>query len=249
MTLAAKLNNQTYYSTDITDDFGKQNKFTCIGCNSDLIYHRDIAGIKTQHWVHKIPCQYETEPETLEHLNLKQWIYRKLKVEKKYVPDSVFVGNQKPDIYIEDNGKKIAIEIQCSKISYENFLSRSLDYATKGVYVFWILGNKYLKGDKTKKRVSIVEKALHQLHYGSIFYSNNLFNLELNKYKFSTCLGYKEEFQDYGGYEYALKSTKKLMLQANIINFKLRTFINQRNNNTFWLAEFTPNQIRSGLYD
>jgi competence CoiA-like predicted nuclease len=31
-----------------------------------------------------------------------------------------------PDIYVEDDNKKIAIEIQCSKISYEDFISRSM---------------------------------------------------------------------------------------------------------------------------
>lgn len=249
MTLSAKLNDTIYYSTEITNDFGKQNQFICIGCGSELTYHRNIAGVKTQHWVHKTDCPFETEPETKEHIQLKEWIYKKLKVETKYKPDSVFVGNQKPDIYVENGEKKIAIEIQCSKISYEDFMQRTKDYTTKGICVFWILGNKYFKGDKDRKRVSIVEKAIHQLHYGSIVYSTNNLVLELINYKFVPCIGYKEDFREFGGYEYFLKSTKKLIAKANILNFELRTFSNQRNDNNFLLAEFVPLQTRGRNYD
>jgi hypothetical protein len=76
MTLSAKLNEQTYYSTEITNEFGKENKFFCIGCNGELIYHRNISGTKIQHWAHKVTCPFETEPETQEHINLKNWCYQ-----------------------------------------------------------------------------------------------------------------------------------------------------------------------------
>jgi len=185
MTLAAKINDQIYYSTKITDDFGKNNKANCIGCNGELIYHRNISNVKTQHWVHKTPCLYETEPETKEHLALKELMYEAIDDRyEKYIPDSVFIGNQKPDIYIEGktSKQKIAIEIQCSPITYEKFMERTKGYAEKGIYVFWVFGEKwfskkykYAETGKTEKKINVVEKKLHQLNYGRVYYADQFY--------------------------------------------------------------------------
>jgi len=192
MTLASKINNIIYYSTKITDEFGKNNKATCIGCNGELIYHRNIANVKTQHWVHKISCLYETEPETKEHLVLKELIYEAISNKyEKYIPDSVFIGDQKPDIYIEDKqtNERIAIEIQCSPLTYEKFLERTQGYSNKGIYVFWVFGEKWYSKKyemfdtgKIEKKINVVEKKLHQLNYGRVYYAEIPFSekLELN---------------------------------------------------------------------
>jgi len=240
MTLAAKLNNQTYSSLEIIEDFGKNNIFTCIGCGEQLIFHRNIAKVKIQHWVHKSTCKFETEPETAEHMRLKHYFYTVLKADKKYYPDSVFIGNQKPDLLIEQEGKQIAIEVQCSKISYEDFIQRSQDYAKKGIHVFWILGNKYFKGDKLRKRVSVVEKALHQLHFGWIYYSEEADQNFIGRYHFENCFGTKEWNDDC--FDYKLKSTKQVNKLTKIRNFKLRLFTNSRNDVDYLLAEFCYEQ-------
>ena len=174
MSLSAKNEKIIYYSPEITDKFGKTNKFHCIGCNGEMIFHRNLAGIKIQHFVHKVTCPFETEPETKEHLEMKKWCYINISATKKYKPDSIMVGNQKPDVLLEISDKQVAIECQCSKISFEQFENRTQNYTNKGIYVLWLLGKKYFPEGcfykSASKRVSVVEKELHYLNYGQIYH-------------------------------------------------------------------------------
>jgi len=172
MTLSAKYNEEIYYSPEIEEDFGKNNKFTCICCKQELIFHRDICGIKTQHWNHKSNCNYETEPESKEHIIKKKWLYDNISdIYKKYKPDSIMIGDQKPDILLELVSQKVAVEIQCSSISYEKWLERTKKYAKKGIFVFWVFGQNFLENmEGNEKRISRVEKEIHYLNYGRNYY-------------------------------------------------------------------------------
>ena len=172
MTLTAKHNNKIYYSLEVKNNFAKKNKFKCICCDEDLIFHRDLHGFKIQHWNHKTNCIYETEPETQEHIQKKMWLYKNISnIYKKHKPDSIMTGDQKPDVLLELASQKIAIEIQCSPITYEKWFERTEKYSEKGIYVFWVFGSKWLKiNSDNEKRVSVVEKKLHFLNYGKNYY-------------------------------------------------------------------------------
>lgn len=172
MTLSAIYKNKIYYSPEIEEDFGKDNKFKCICCNEELIFHRDLCGVKTQHWNHKTNCDYETEPESEEHIIKKRWLYDNISdIYKKHLPDSIMVGDQKPDILLELMSQKIAIEIQCSPIGYEKWLERTKKYSEKGIYVFWVFGSRWLKNrNGNEKRISQVEKEMHYLNFGRNYY-------------------------------------------------------------------------------
>lgn len=187
MSLSAETNETLYYSTEISDDFGKNNKWICPGCDSEVIYHRNVSGLRTQHFVHKTKCPYETEPESEIHINLKRWCYENINADKKYVPDSQFIGDQKPDVLLEINKNKVAIECQCSKISLSNLIERTRKYTEKGIYVLWIFSGEYINPlnimvieDYHIKKVSVTEKWLSKIFFRRVYYAvtkNNGFEI------------------------------------------------------------------------
>lgn len=217
MSLSAISNKEIYYSINITDEFGKNNEFSCVGCKSKMIFHRNIAGVKVQHFVHKVPCPFETEPETQEHIRMKNWCYNNLAADKKYLPDSIMVGDQKPDVLLEINGKQVAIECQCSKLSYEKWESRTRKYSLKGIYVLWLFGKKWYKRHfDHEKRVSEIEKELSELNGNVVYYAHEADEEEERKDKEDSFTVFPTRFEDvirenwWTGEDVILKSTKKM---------------------------------------
>ncbi len=91
-----------------------------------------------------------------------------------------YFGNRFADIYLKlNNGKKIVIEVQNSKISVKELKNRTKDYNDKGIYVLWILhgqGNcvvspKLPKNEKEIK-ISPAENFLHKMYGGRVYYIN-----------------------------------------------------------------------------
>ena len=232
MSLASMTNGKIYFSLDITDKFGKSRDWFCIGCKGKMIFHRDLAKVKIAHFVHKVPCSFETEPETQEHLMLKNWCYYNLNAEKKYKPDSFFIGDQKPDVFIEDKVKKIAVEVQCSKISYGEWWNRTKKYSEKGIYVLWIFGNNYCPKLKklcnqnnkyAEKRISIIEKEMHRLNYGKVYYFQFTNQVSIEAIHFEGV--YRES--EHSMYEGVwLKNTKSLKFKS-LPSLNIRTFTNE----------------------
>lgn len=217
MSLSAISNGKNYYSIEISDEFGRANEFTCIGCNGEMVFHRNISGIKIQHFVHKVTCPFETEPETAEHIKMKSWCYENIPATKKYKPDSIMVGNQKPDVLFEVNGKQVAIECQCSKIGYEKWEYRTRSYSEKGIYVLWLLGTKFLEGEGKligEKRINQIEKKLHKLNYGRVYYLRTNFEEEtfngINPIHYQSAIREAESNYWSDGGIYYLKTTKRL---------------------------------------
>ncbi|WP_246938528.1 competence protein CoiA [Bacillus pinisoli] len=91
-------------------------------------------------------CVYESEPETKEHLEGKIQIYNWLKelfpdaqVEMEY---KIQETNQRADVMaILPNGKRIAVEMQCSRISGNEWLDRHNLYKSVGIQDVWVLGS------------------------------------------------------------------------------------------------------------
>lgn len=203
MTLSGKINQDIYYSIEISENFGKDNKFKCIGCNEPLTFHRNIANVKVQHWNHKTSCVFETEPETEEHINMKKWCYENFKAKIKYKPDSFFIDDQKPDLFLKVKDKSIAIECQASKISLEKLMERTKKYTEKNIYVCWLLGTKnYFNKYGDEISISVIQKFLHKLYYGRVYYlePDNLVAIHFEGV---------QRYNDWTGNAYYLKRTKK----------------------------------------
>jgi len=113
-----------------------------------------------------------------------------------------------PDIYLKD--KRIAIEVQHSKISEEKFLFRTRRYTEEGIYVLWIFHPKLLKENVPK----FIRKA-HELYYGRIYtiFKDILIPIHLeSKERWINESGFYNsdaEYESYGGYYQNYKIKKE----------------------------------------
>ncbi|WP_078557239.1 competence protein CoiA [Bacillus alkalicellulosilyticus] len=104
--------------------------------------------------VHSPDCTYDSEPETEEHLRgkvlIRNWLverYSDVRVEFEY---KIKETNQRADVMaIFSGGKKIAFEMQCSKIQGSVWKERHALYKEAGIQDFWILGQSVHKYAKT----------------------------------------------------------------------------------------------------
>jgi len=94
-----------------------------------------------------------------------------VKIEEEYK-----IKDQIVDIFIElTNGKRVAIEIQHSKIPFTNLLKRTLKYTKRGIYVLWILNGKTFNKVPQNQdgiRVSRIEFELFKMYKGRVYYLN-----------------------------------------------------------------------------
>lgn len=105
-------------------------------------------------------------------LLLYQWLTKqKIEVELElYIPEI----KQRPDFLIHINGKRIALEYQCSKIPNQQIIDRTDGYKQIGIHVIWILGEKLLKR-KSKHRIQTDSFTQTLIHQFSTSYPQSLF--------------------------------------------------------------------------
>ncbi|MGE6260192.1 competence protein CoiA [Heyndrickxia sporothermodurans] len=121
----------------------KNHSFYCPQCQEEVILK--IGKIKIPHFSHKSNsiCT-NSEPESEVHLQGKIDLYKWLKhngisVEmEKYLMEI----RQRPDLFVQKNGKKYAIEFQCSPIQYKDIKRRTLGYFSLNIIPIWILGGE-----------------------------------------------------------------------------------------------------------
>jgi hypothetical protein len=124
-----------------------------------------------------------TPTESYSHRAIKLFLYKYIYENDKQVEIRAlekFFGNRFADVYFQlKNGQEIAIEVQNSKISPKEIISRFNDYNKQGVYVLWILygegkcvaSPKYPINAKLVK-ISLAEKILHHIYGGRVYYVN-----------------------------------------------------------------------------
>ena len=131
-----------------------------------------------------------TPAESYSHKAIKLFLYKYIfendrKIEKKSLEK--FIGNRFADVYFRlKTGQEIAIEVQNSRITPKEIISRCDDYTKQGVYVLWILygegkcvaSPKYPINSKRMK-ISLAENALHRIYGGRVYYVN--LNIRDNK--------------------------------------------------------------------
>jgi len=159
--------------------------FYCPVCNERVILR---AGEKViAHFAHqskgKCPSTGGGEGEYHEQgkLQLYQWLKNQyIHVELEfYIPEI----KQRPDFLIELNGKQIAIEFQCSKISPLQVIKRTKGYEQAGIHVIWILGEKLLKR-KTRNLIKIDAFTQTFIHQFSSEYPPTLYYFCSHRLKF-----------------------------------------------------------------
>jgi len=105
--------------------------------------HLRISKKGTQHFYHAANTDCDWEHETLEHLEIKNKIYRICKSEQWETdvefpaPDRTWVS----DVYAIKDGRKIVFEIQISSISPYDLEDRDKKYRNEGIESYWLLDN------------------------------------------------------------------------------------------------------------
>ena len=81
------------------------------------------------------------------HRHGKELLYRWFERQNFHVDIEHYLPQiqQRPDIFIERAGRKIAIEYQCANLSIEQLYKRTYSYWRAGIQVIWIIGGNQLK--------------------------------------------------------------------------------------------------------
>jgi competence CoiA-like predicted nuclease len=227
-------------------DFNKDN-LICPTCKEKVIFVN--GNYKIEHFRHYIESECSTEPETIEHLNMKQFFIDKLGLTKDSV--EVNLGFGKPDIFLKN--RSIAIEVQHSPLSEEKFLERTANYTKNNIYVLWVFDSCLCK-----ERISALLRKAHELYFGRVYFFVKGEIIPIHFKPVTRFIEtqyipeYIEDFEEYknngfepyyksvGGYEKTLKTKKELELGKAIPN--VSQFIQTRNtwkNNNYLIAKFT----------
>lgn len=247
-----KLTNERYFPyLEKNTDLILQNKenIICPFCKEKLILVNGI--IKIVHFRHFIESQCSPEPETKEHIEMKQFFIDNLNLNK----DSVEVNLRfaRPDVFIKE--RNLAIEVQHSAISEEKFLERTTNYTNNGIYVLWVF-DECLLGEAN--RISKLLKKAHELYFGRvyIFRENGIFPAHFNpverwveereipeyiedfeEYKNN---GFEPYFKKVGGYWKTLKTIKDVTFDDKYTELSIYNIVFQQNtwkNNNFLIAK------------
>ncbi len=111
-------------------------------------------------------------------MRMKLYFYENIPLANKVtcIEEEYKIDDQIVDVYAElGNGKKIAIEIQHSKIPYTKLIERTSKYTKRGIYVLWVLnGNSFNRIPQNQDgiRLSNLELYLHKLYNGRVYYVN-----------------------------------------------------------------------------
>ena len=144
-------------------------EYYCPACKGKLVLKN--GNIMVAHFAHHqhSDCAVFSEGETLSHLKGKQLLFEKFKSEGFEVTLECWLPElqQRPDLLLVlGDGKKIAVEYQCSPIAPADLLARTKGYQRFGYEVWWICGMNYQPGS-TKMTQSIYQFLKHSVALGS----------------------------------------------------------------------------------
>ncbi|MBF8808536.1 MAG: competence protein ComA [Enterococcus lacertideformus] len=146
MMIAVDENGKEY----IAIESQKQDLLICPACCEPVILKTGKQ--KIAHFAHQSRknCLGFSEGETSEHLQLKttlfEWCRTWLKDVTVQLEENLPSLNQRPDILCGN----LAIEIQCSMLSYKSVQERTKGYLMNGYRVWWILGSSFFRKDSLR---------------------------------------------------------------------------------------------------
>lgn len=194
--------------------------YTCPNCGKRMLVV--IPKWKIKHFRHDKDdgCTCNTEPETEEHILMKQTLSEMLskwnpdyhvELEKRIPAKKAPNGFRVSDIFLTNrlNKTKIAVECQVSSINEDEVLQRTADYNAQNCAVLWALSSSefsdYRDEDSPNQelRVSDVELLLHEIYHLRVYYMNTddsaIYGSHFEKVR---------RANEYIGYRYYLKKTR-----------------------------------------
>ncbi len=161
--------------------------WTCPNCEQ-LMSFVDIH-VREKHFRHRVKSHCKPEPETKEHLSLKEWVYSWLSSAGYDCEYEEKIGNRIADItFRTKNSKKLrVVECQVSPISAMEVQQRNYDYRLNGVHdVYWILHPKnYLKTYQEYRRIYRLKEVESTFRFSYYFLHFDLVNNQIKKYFFT----------------------------------------------------------------
>lgn len=127
----------------------KQEKklFFCPTCGQQVIIKAGLQMIP--HFAHKsiIACPSAEGGEGTYHEQGKLLLYQWFKAQGLLVQLEAFLPeiNQRPDLLITVNNKRIAVEYQCARVPIEQIQHRNIGYKSAGITPIWIMGANRFK--------------------------------------------------------------------------------------------------------
>lgn len=130
----------------LLDEIPEKQTFTCPACHSPVrLRHGQIMRPHFAH-VSLKNCDFYSENESDEHLQLKAALYQALSQSEKVTVEAVLPElHQVADVLVNDN---LALEVQCSRLSEKRLRERTTSYHKAGFNVLWLLGEKLWLGER-----------------------------------------------------------------------------------------------------
>ncbi|MED1611352.1 competence protein CoiA [Bacillus paranthracis] len=142
-----KIHLLDHHDEELLHHMRKRESFFCIACGKEVLMR--LGKQKRWHFAHKKvdSCLAFYEAESTYHMYGKELLYRWFKRQNVHVEIEHYLPEiqQRPDIFIERAGRKIAIEYQCANLSIEQLCKRTYSYWKAGIRVIWIIGGNQLK--------------------------------------------------------------------------------------------------------
>lgn len=130
----------------LLDEISEKQTFTCPACHSPVrLRHGQIMRPHFAH-VSLKNCDFYSENESDEHLQLKAALYQALSQSENVTVKAVLPElHQVADVLVNDN---LALEVQCSRLSEKRLRERTTSYHKAGFNVLWLLGEKLWLGER-----------------------------------------------------------------------------------------------------
>jgi len=215
----------------IKEIYNKDKKsFICPCCNKEVIF---VDGRKViKHFRHIIESNCESEPETAIHLEMKQFIQQKFVLSNEELEYAGLLKQGcKPDAFIKKEG--IAIEVQHSIITEEEFLRRTKGYTLLDIPVLWIFDKSIIK----KTNVPAMIRKAHELYFGRVYVYDST-KKKIIPIHLERIDRYVEEYEGYGGYWTQYKKQRRLNEGDIITSFFLYKQRNIWKGNNYAVAKF-----------
>jgi competence CoiA-like predicted nuclease len=149
------------YKKEVLQTLRNKEEFHCPVCGEKVILK--LGEQRIFHFAHNRggDCRDLYEHESIYHMEGKrqlfQWLNRqRIRAELEYYDKEI---QQRPDVVFFHNGKKFALEYQCSTIPESIFMKRTKNYIQNGYHPLWIIGGNHIH----QKKKNIV--SLSNFHY------------------------------------------------------------------------------------
>lgn len=130
----------------LLDGIPANQNFVCPACRSAVRLKN--GKVMRPHFAHVSldKCDFYSENESSEHLQLKAALYHAVSRTEQVVVEKVLPDlHQVADLFINDN---LALEVQCSRLSEQRLFQRTKAYQSHGIQVLWLLGEKLWLGNR-----------------------------------------------------------------------------------------------------